>query len=445
LWQDQAAPLDSAVLEFTVGEDPVLDLELLPFDCVASAAHAQMLCEIGVLGADELVALRQALVHIERRARAREIAITPEQEDCHTALEALLIEAAGESGRRIHTGRSRNDQVIMALRLLVRERLVGLGQRALAVVGILAELGRAHHRVVMPGFTHTRLAMPSTAGQLFACAGQGLCRSLETWLPALALANRSALGSASGFGVPLGLDRERVAELLALDGVDENTLWVQNSRGQLEAAVLFGLHQTALSVGRLATDLIWYSAEAYGFFGLPEALTTGSSIMPQKRNPDLLELMRAVPAAMLGRYVSVCGTLHGLVSGYHRDLQRTKSPLLGGLREIEAVLNLLAHTLSQISVDAERCSAAVTPELCATDLVYAKVKAGVPFREAYHQVKKAPLVALSSAAILAGRTHLGAPGTDPYPGLMAEVARLDAAWAPYAKAVERCQDLLASA
>ncbi|MCB9464402.1 MAG: argininosuccinate lyase [Candidatus Eisenbacteria bacterium] len=412
LWHADGLTVDQAVLEFTVGEDPVLDKELLPFDCIASAAHARVLEEMDLFEGDEFERISAALREAFAKSINGEIPIPIEQEDAHTALESFLVSKVGEAGLKIHTGRSRNDQVIQALRLLVRERLLELADRCSELVEELIEAHHLHHRTLMPGYTHTRQAMPSTVGQLFGAAAEGAIRDLETLALPLAKTNRAALGSASGYGVPLPMLRKRIPELLGLDSLDANTLFVQNTRGHLESSAIFSLHQMAITQSRFAADLILFSSEAFQFFQLPVAITTGSSIMPQKRNPDVLELIRALPASMLARYVEVTGTLHGLGSGYHRDLQRTKGPLLVALAEMARVLVLLRTTVREIEVNDSACEAALDPSIFATDHVYRMVLDGTPFRTAYQAVKKEPPASLEKRDILDGRTHVGAPGTD---------------------------------
>lgn len=413
LWDTKDVSLDQSVLAFTAGDDPLLDRELLPFDCLASAAHARMLGEIGILRPDEVEVLLKALAEARREALAGRFEITLEQEDGHTALEIFLVVRAGEVGRKIHTGRSRNDQVIAALRLLVRERLLLLGAQVEEITDLLLDRAEEERATPLPGYTHTRQAMPSTAGHLLASVAEGLAADLELFSGPLALAHRSALGSASGYGVPLPLRRERTAELLGLERLDINTLYVQNTRGRLESSVLGALHQASLTLGRFASDLIWFSSEAFGFVSLPDELTTGSSIMPQKRNPDLLELARAVPASMLARYTEVTATLHGLPGGYHRDLQRTKAPLLTGLRDARALFGVMQTAVRGLRIDRVACARALRDEIFATGRVYALVRAGKAFRDAYREVKEAGSYRPSADEELsAADAHLGAPGTE---------------------------------
>ncbi len=407
--------LDEAILRFTVGDDPTLDAELLPHDCLASAAHVRMLERIGILSGEELVDLVGALREAYALSCARALPIAVEQEDGHTALEMFLTERLGDVGRKVHTGRSRNDQVIAAVRLFVREQLLELSDSTLGLALVCTDLGSTYAKVPMPGYTHTRRGMPSSVGQYFFAVAEGLFRDLETFHAPMRIAARSALGSASGYGVPVDLDRGYVAELLGLAAVDHNTIYVQNTRGRLEALVLTALHQLALTLGRMSNDLIWLSSEAYGFFALPALLTTGSSIMPQKRNPDVLELVRALPASMLGRYVEVTGVVDGLAPGYHRDLQRVKGPLMAGLREMADVLLVVQKTLPQLEVNEARCLAHMSPEIFATDRVYAKVREGQPFRAAYLEVKaedNAGHVEEVPEDMLAHRNHIGVPGSD---------------------------------
>ena len=442
LWETAATPVDATILAFTTGDDPRLDLELVPFDCLASAAHAEMLASIGLLSAADLAALKAALREAYARASEGRFEIRPDQEDGHTALEELLTARCGEAGRRIHAGRSRNDQVIAAVRLLVRERLLGVADAALELADALALRAHELQHVPMPGFTHTRRAMPSTAGHLLGAAAEGLLRDLEALEPALRMASRGALGSAAGYGVPLALDRELSARLLGLDDVDANTVYVQNTRGGLEALALSGLHQVALTLGRLASDLVHLSSEAYGFFRLPIELTTGSSIMPQKRNPDAFELLRALPAALLARYVEVTTTLQGLTTGYHRDLQRTKGPLLTGLGQVRGGLDVLRVAATRLEVDAEACRAACTPEILATDAALARVVAGMPFRDAYRAAKNDARPTVELDAALAARTHVGAPGTDPLPGLLRLSAEQRSRLQPFATGARTARALL---
>jgi argininosuccinate lyase len=415
LW-DKGGALDDAVARLTVGDDPELDLELLRFDALASAAHATMLAEIGILGAEELAGLVGELRALATEAAGGAFTIDPADEDGHTAIENHLTARLGDAGRRIHTGRSRNDQVIAALRLWGREALLDLTEELLAVVESLTVLASAHVATSVPGYTHTRQAMTTTLGHFFAAYADSLLDHLPWIEVAWRHLNRSPLGSASGFGVALPLDRERVADLLGFDGVQRNTLAVQNDRGRSEALVLGVAAAVTTDLGRLARDLIHYSSAELGFLALAPETTTGSSIMPQKRNPDVLEIIRA--AAVRGRHFAaqVEEIYGGLGAGYHRDLQLTKEPFLRGMVGAIDSLKTLRPVLDSLEIDVERCRAAILPATAATDAIYQQVARGVAFREAYQQAGRAPETAYGDepAESWRERIHAGAPGDASY-------------------------------
>ncbi|MGZ5005453.1 MAG: lyase family protein, partial [Chthoniobacterales bacterium] len=283
LWSKNL-PLDEQIHAFTVGDDPVTDRQLLPFDIIGSAAHARMLAECGLLPEAEA----KALVRQLRALKPGEITITREEEDCHTALEHAL----GEAGKRIHLARSRNDQVQTALRLLMRARLLELGDSLAACVTQLLAFVRQNHDAVMPGYTHVRRAMPSTWGMWSAAIAEGLLEELEQ-LPALwSRLDRCPLGAAAGFGAPVAINRERSAELLGFGRVQRSPGDVMNSRGRHEQAIAAWIVSAAGTLEKAIWDLLLWSTDEFGFVRLPDAFTTGSSLMPQKRNPDVLELAR---------------------------------------------------------------------------------------------------------------------------------------------------------
>jgi argininosuccinate lyase len=407
--------LDEAVERFTVGDDPELDRELVAWDALASAAHATMLAEIGVLDGAERDGLVAELAAIAGEARAGRFAIAREEEDGHTAIENRLTGKLGDAGRKVHTGRSRNDQVIAALRLWGRDALLRAIDGVVAVAGDLADLAERHRETSLPGYTHTRQAMPSTLGFLFAAHAEGLADALPWMETALAHLDRSPLGSASGYGVPLPLDRRRVAELLAFAAVQENTLAVQNDRGRGEHLALVAVALPLSDLGRLAVDLIAFSSDEHRFLTLSPAVTTGSSIMPQKRNPDALELVRAAASRLRSRAAEVAAVYGPLPSGYQRDLQLTKAPFLDGLRLALDAFAVFRVALAGLEVDAERCRAAILPATAATDEVYRRIAAGEAFRTAYRAVAADPAGAVAAAEgdpseTWRLRTHLGAPG-----------------------------------
>jgi len=413
LW-DRGEPVDAAVLRLTAGRDPELDLQLVPWDCLASAAHARMLERIGVLAATECRALESELVELAAEARAGTFTIAIEDEDGHTAIEQRLVERLGAAGRKIHTGRSRNDQVLAALRLWGRDRILLQLERLADVLDLLVELAAEQRETTMPGYSHTRQAMPTTMGHVLGAWGEGLLDGAPWLREAFAHLNRSPLGSASGFGVPLGIDRGEVARLLGFDSVQHNTLAVQNDRGKSEYLALAAAASVGTDLGRLAADLIMWSSDEVGFVRLRAAITTGSSLMPQKRNPDLLELIRAGAARLRSRPAEVGGLYGGLGGGYHRDLQLTKQPFLEGMQELCDLLAGTAVALRGLEVDAERCLAALLPSTGATDALFSRVAAGEPFRDAYRKAAGVASAAaepeLASPEAWRARSGDGAPG-----------------------------------
>ncbi|MEM7483248.1 MAG: lyase family protein [Acidobacteriota bacterium] len=417
LW-DRGQRIDERIHRFTVGRDPELDLRLVPYDALASAAHAAGLVSIGLLSEGDFQALRRELAAIADDVRAGRFAITGDEEDGHTAIENRLVARLGDAGKRIHTGRSRNDQVIAATRLFGREALLDQMDTLLTLTDRLVALAERHREVSVPGYTHARQAVPSTLGFLFVAHAEGLAAAVPWLRTAFEHLDRSPLGSAAGYGVPLPLAREDVARRLAFGEVQGNTLAVQNERGKTEFLVLGAILGPVLDLGRLAADLIWFASDELRYLRLDESVTTGSSIMPQKRNPDVLELVRAGSARLRARQAEVAAVVGPLVSGYHRDLQLTKEPFLEGMVGAGDLLAAMLPVLETLTVDEERCRAAFQRSIGATDEVFRRVGRGEPFRSAYQAVAQDPEGAVDGdpAESWRLRTHLGAPGAlDPAP------------------------------
>lgn len=389
LWQKKTkTDPDRDVEAFTAGDDPELDLRLAPYDCAASAGHARMLGKIGVLQPDEVRRLVDELDAIRRSAEEGRFEIPAEMEDCHTAIENRLTEKLGELGKKIHTGRSRNDQVLAALRLFCVAEAGRIRSAAEALTAGLKGLSGRSGGVAIPGYTHTRKAMPSSIGLWaggYAGALEEDARLLEFIRDRM---DQSPLGTGAGYGVPLDVDRAFAAKEAGFSAVQENPIAVQLSRGKFESTLVHCLALFMLDANRLATDLIFFSMPDTGFVRLPEAFCTGSSIMPQKKNPDVLELVRAKYHVVLACQIQLQTTTAGLISGYHRDLQLTKKPLMEALDAAADSLAILAKLVSGLEVDEAACAKALTEEVFATERVYALVKQGVPFREAYRRVGK---------------------------------------------------------
>lgn len=386
LW-DKGDDLDREVSAFTVGDDPVLDRELLPYDCRASVVHVRVLERAGVLASDEAAALCAALEELEAEAERGELTIRPEDEDGHTTIERRLTERLGDTGKKVHTARSRNDQVAVALRLYMKD---GLDAVERAVERLAADLETrigADGAIPMPGYTHLRRAMPSSIGMwlgAFAAALRDDTRLLAATRETL---DQNPLGSGAGYGIPVfELDRAWAARSLGFARVQENPLYVQNSRGKFEASALAALVPIMADLHKLACDMILFGTDEFGFVRLPVALCTGSSIMPQKQNPDVLEIVRAAYHEVVAAESLIRGQAAGLGSGYHRDFQRTKRPLIEGFRVTRASLGVMRQVVVGVEIDAAACKRAMTPEIFATEKAYERVRSGTPFRDAYRQV-----------------------------------------------------------
>ena len=411
LW-DKNEPLDALIEQFTVGDDYQLDRVLVAADCVASLAHATMLAAIGVVTPAQLEELRAALLQALELAQRRAFAIERADEDGHTALERFLTQRTA-AGTRVHTGRSRNDQVMAALRLYGREALTEVQHSVLNLADALFAFATRYERSPMPGRTHTQVAMPSTLGVWAAAFAEELLDDLALVATCYRLTNRSPLGSAAGYGAPLPLDREQVASLLGFEGPVHNVLTAANSRGKLEAATLDALDQVAMTVSRLAQDLILFSLPELGYVTLPVELCTGSSIMPHKRNPDGLELVRARAASVSALAGAVKGIVRNLPSGYHRDLQETKRPYLTALDTVIGQVLVMTLTIERLQVSEAALARSLTPELYVTDAAFALVQQGVAFRDAYHRAARgnaAVDAAPAKGAALAARTATGTAG-----------------------------------
>ena len=385
LW-DKGEPLDERVLRYTAGEDHALDDRLVAYDVRASIAHAEMLRAQGLLTGADLDAIRVNLAEIGLEHAAGHWRVTLEDEDCHTALENRLVERIGEAGARVHLGRSRNDQVLAALRLYLRDVVAELASGTEAVAVALDGIAARDADLALPGYTHMQRAMPSSV-PLWAGGFAAELRDDADGLRAVRRrVDKNPLGSAAGYGVPrLPVDREATRAALGFAEVHAPVTAVQLSRGKAEAQLLFEIALLMGDLGRLASDLVLWNTEEFGFVRLPSALTTGSSIMPQKRNPDVFELVRGRTATAQACLVEALAVTAKLPSGYHRDLQLLKAPLFRGIDLAQATLGVLAGALPQLAFRRERIT--LSPELFAAERAYALVlELGIPFREAYRRV-----------------------------------------------------------
>ena len=314
------------------GNDPVLDIELLPYDIRGSKAHASVLENAGVLTATEKEKIVSELDNLQEIVNRGEFEIKVEDEDCHTAIENYLVDKLGELGKKIHTARSRNDQVITALRLMERDRISEIRDLASELHASFTELADIHKDTPMPGFTHTRKAMPYTVGKWFKAFADSFEDDLKLLDAVNSIVDQNPLGTGAGYDVSLPINREVSTRELGFEKTMENAMYVQNSRGKTESAILFACTGILTTLNRWATDIIMFTMPEFAFFSLDDTLTTGSSIMPHKKNPDVLELLRSSVHQLAAFQSQVLNTSLNLISGYNRDIQLTKEPLFKGLK-----------------------------------------------------------------------------------------------------------------
>jgi argininosuccinate lyase len=387
LW-DKGAPLDAQVLEYTAGEDHALDDRLVAYDVRGSIAHAEMLHSVGLLSDADLKSLKSELEEIAASHARGEWRVTLDQEDGQTALESLLTQRLGAAGARIHLGRSRNDQVLTALRLYLRDAVEQLSAGAVSVADALGSLAERQGGVALPGYTHLQQAMPSSV----ALWAGGFAAEIRDDAEGLRHAHRrigkSPLGSAAGYGTPgLPLRRDITRARLGFAEVQEPVTAVQLSRGKAEAQVLFEVTLLMQDMGRLAADLILFYTQEFAYVELPGEFTTGSSIMPQKRNPDVFELIRGRSATALACLVEALSICSRLPSGYHRDLQLIKAPLFRGIDLCQQTLGILPAALAGIRFLPEKIR--LDPSIHAAERAYALVVSeGIPFRDAYLRIAR---------------------------------------------------------
>lgn len=445
LWQ-KGYSLNEHVERFEAAQNSTLDVRLIRQDVWGSLAHAAMLTKIGMLTEEEHALLKDALCNILALEAVHKFTVTLADEDVHTCVENYLSATTGAVGKKIHLARSRNDQVLVDLRLYGKEQLHQVAAKLCQLCLALLELAGNHIDTPMPGYTHMQRAMLSSVGLWAASFAEGLLDDEQLLSAAYYLNDQSPLGSAAGYGVPIPIDRQYSADLLGFSRVQNNVIYVQNSRGKVEAAIVQALAQIMLDLSKLAQDILLFSTVEYGFFQVPQELCTGSSIMPQKRNLGVMELVRARTQTMLALQQQILGIVSGLPSGYNMDYQETKRPFMEALDIVQDSLEICTLVVSSLEVNTERLRAACTFELFAADRAYElATTANLPFRDAYRIVgaevmakldRHMPLPGESQEQLaqrLTARSHLGGAGN---PGLAQAHDRLEEAEARWQQRTE---------
>ena len=386
LWQKENTTVSALIEKFTVGRDKEFDLLLAKHDVQGSIAHVQMLGEIGLMEPDEAAKAIEALKEIGKEIEKGLFTIDDAVEDVHSQIEFMLTQRIGETGKKIHSGRSRNDQVAVDIKLFLKEEVLAIKTETVELFSLLIAQSEKYKDKLLPGYTHLQIAMPSSFGLWFGAYAESFVDDLELLAASFAVANKNPLGSGAGYGSSFPLNRTRTTELLHFSSLNYNSVYAQMTRGKTEKFVAMAISGIAATLSKLAMDCCLYMNQDFGFISFPPELTTGSSIMPHKKNPDVFELVRAKCNRIQAIPNELTLLLNNLPSGYHRDLQLTKEILFPALEELKACLQLTRVMLSSIEVRDQILWQEKYKYLFSVEAVNNLVNNGVPFREAYQQV-----------------------------------------------------------
>src|ERR1700760_268170 len=386
LWSKENTSTSALIETFTVGRDKDFDVLLAEYDVLGSLAHTEMLASVGLLSKEDLTLIHAGLNEILGEIRAGSFVIEKDIEDVHSQVEFLLTSRIGEAGKKIHSGRSRNDQVAVDIKLFLRAQVLMLKTEVKELFDLLIQLSEQYKDKLLPGYTHLQIAMPSSFGMWFGAYAESLIDDLEVLAAAWQVTNKNPLGSGAGYGSSFPLDREMTTQLLGFRRLNFNSVYAQMSRGKTERAVAMGLSSVAATLSRLAMDCCLYMSQNFGFIAFPAELTTGSSIMPHKKNPDVFELIRAKCNRIQAIPNELTLLVNNLPSGYHRDLQLTKEILFPAIEEMKACLQMTRLMLSNIQIKDDILKDEKYKYLFSVEAVNELVNKGVPFRDAYKQV-----------------------------------------------------------
>ena len=412
LWTKANSDSNPAVNKYIISPDLSADNALLPYDVQASIAHANMLAVANLLTKEEVQQLTFKLHEVQKMHETGEFKLEQSNEDVHTAIENFLTKELGAVGKKIHTGRSRNDQVLVAMRLYSKDKILNVQNLSKTLMETLLKFSRENSSIPMAGYTHTQRAMPSSVGQWASSFVESLLNDFTILQSAYNLNDQNPLGSAAGFGTGLPLQRELTTSELNFNRTQINPIYCQNSRGKIESFTITALLQVMETLGKIANDLIWFTSQEFNFFSVDNSLTTGSSIMPQKRNLDIMEVLRANVSVVQSYQIQAQNVGRNLLSGYHKDLKMTKKILMESFSitlDSLQIVDLLFHNLT---VNPENLEKALSQEIFATDEVNKLVENGMPFREAYQQVGNnlADVSNFDPVENIKNKTHLGSTG-----------------------------------
>ncbi|RMG79724.1 MAG: argininosuccinate lyase [Bacteroidetes bacterium] len=409
LW-DKNAPNDAMTEAFTIGQDRELDLRLAPWDVLGSLAHIKMLTAVGLLSATELEQLERALRDIYAQTQTGDFEIEPGVEDVHSQVELMLTRQLGDVGKKIHSGRSRNDQVLVDLRLFFRAEIREIVTDTKALFDTLQQLSEQHADVLMPGYTHLQVAMVSSFGLWFGAYAESLADDLRLWQSVFHIINQNPLGSAAGYGNSFPLNRQMTTRLLGFEDLCYNVIHAQSGRGKTELYLSFAVAALAHTLGKLAMDVCLFCNQNYGFLQFPDELTTGSSIMPHKKNPDVFELLRAKSGQLQSLPNQIMLLTGNLPSGYHRDFQLLKEMVFPALDTLKSCLRMTRHALSKAKVNPQILKDDKYKYLFSVEVVNELVLKGMPFRDAYKAVARQIADGSFSPPKTVRHTHEGSIG-----------------------------------
>jgi len=409
LWQKGAAAHEK-VDHFTVGKDREYDLVLAQYDCQASSAHAKMLAKIGLIRPEEAEQLVAVLAETQQQAEAGTFTIEKEFEDMHSKIEHVLTERLGDLGKKIHTARSRNDQVLVAMHLYIKHELGAIKTQVTALFDLLLSLAEKHQNELMPGYTHLQVAMPSSFGLWFSAYAESLIDDLYFWQSAYKIADQNPLGSAAGYGSAFPIDRDFTTKALDFNQLKINSVAAQMSRGKLEKSTAMALSAIGSTLAKFSMDVCLYMGQDFNFISFPDNLTTGSSIMPHKKNPDLFELVRGKCNSVQALPNQLALLTTNLPSGYHRELQLAKGPIIDAIQEIKGCLEILLFSLPTIQVAKDSTAQKKYDYLFSVDTLNQEVLAGKPFRDAYRDLGNAIEKGEYQPNREVKHTHLGSIG-----------------------------------
>ncbi len=410
LWQKDNNTTSEWIEKFTVGKDNELDIVLAEFDVLGSLAHTEMLESIGLLTKEELVLIHSELKKILQEIKQGQFKIEDGVEDIHSQIELMLTQRIGDAGKKIHSGRSRNDQVLVDIKLYLRHELKEMAQLVYSLFNQLIKLSDTHRSKLLPGYTHLQIAMPSSFGLWFGAYAESLTDDMELLVAAYNVANKNPLGSGAGYGSSFPLDRTKTTELLEFKTLNYNVVYAQMTRGKTEKIVSMAMASVAATLSKFAYDVCLYINQNFGFITFPDNLTTGSSIMPHKKNPDVFELIRAKCNKLQALPNELTLLINNLPSGYHRDMQLTKESLFPAIIELKNCIETTELMLQHIQIKKDILTDEKYKYLFSVEAVNEEVLAGVPFREAYKKVGKAIEEGSFNPSVSINHTHEGSIG-----------------------------------